>query len=77
MSEQATLDLPRWDLSDLYMAADDPKIDEHLAEQQRLAEEFEKNYKSRIAAADLEAPLLAQALDDYESLARLGGKIGS
>src|SRR5262245_5811280 len=39
-----------WDLSDLYLAVDDPRIEGDIAEAKRRAEAFEKSYRGKIAA---------------------------
>src|SRR5579884_1706794 len=58
-----------WDLSDLYRAVDDPKINEDLAEAMSRAQAFEASYRGKIdvpagpAAADLR-----RAMEELESL---------
>ncbi len=60
--------LPTWDLSDLYNAVDDPHLDTDIEACKTQAAEFETTYKNTIAANDLQAAHLRQALDAYESL---------
>lgn len=72
-----TTELPRWDLSDLYAGHDDPKLDEHLSDYLKRAQAFEEKFQSKICAEDLSADTLLEALETYESMMRLAGKVGS
>jgi len=40
----------KWDLSDLYLGLDDPRIEADLADAKRRAETFEANYRGKIAS---------------------------
>ncbi|MFQ5794694.1 MAG: M3 family oligoendopeptidase [Candidatus Bipolaricaulia bacterium] len=62
--------LPTWDLSDLYVGVDDPKLDEDLTAVKARAADFEKNYKGTIATEGLTAEHLRAVLDEYEALSR-------
>ncbi len=66
MTEQAAAALPSWDLSELYAASDDPRIDADLAEVLALAQAFEADYKGRLA--ELDDAALAEAFRRYEAL---------
>ena len=69
--------LPAWDLSDLYQAVDDPKIDADMARALENAKAFSDKYRGKIAHVELTPALLRQALDDYESLTRLQSRPGA
>ena len=72
-----TAALPTWDLSDLYAAIDDPRLDADIEEVKRRAQKFEATYKETIATPDVSAAHLRVALNDYESLLTLEYKPGS
>lgn len=65
----------RWDLSDLYKSIDDPKLKRDRTTVVKKAEDFAKTYKSNIA--DLSASEFEGALQDYEDILELIGRIGS
>ena len=54
--------LPTWDLTDLYAAVDDPKIDSDMDASRQQASAFESRYKGTIACDELTAAHLLQAL---------------
>lgn len=60
--------VPSWDLTDLYAAVDDPKLNGHMAAVLQQSAEFEARYKGTIAVAGLSAAHLLAALRAYESL---------
>jgi len=60
--------LPTWDLTDLYAAVDDPKIDSDMDASRQQASAFESRYKGTIACDELTAAHLLQALEAYEAL---------
>jgi oligoendopeptidase F len=72
-------ELPEWDLTDLYSDMDSPELkrDLALAAEQSIA--FEKRWKGTLAseAAAGSASRLGQALQDYEALEELMGRIAS
>lgn len=73
MSE-TVLELPTWDLSDLYAGVDDPKIDQDLQAALERARRFEETYRGKIADGRLDPSQLKGALDEYESLQRQAGR---
>ena len=73
MSE-TVLDLPTWDLSDLYEGVDDPRIEADLEASLERARRFEERFRGRIAVPDLKARTLREALDEYEALQRQSGR---
>ena len=42
----------RWNLTDLFASADDPKIEANLSRELERAREFEKKYRGTIASLD-------------------------
>ena len=71
------VELPRWDLSDLYQGTGDPKLEADLNQLDELSETFQKDYETRLSSGKLSSTELKQALDRYESLVSLATKIGS
>ena len=65
----------RWDLSDLYASIDDPALQSDREKVVQKAEDFSEKYKGRIA--DLDAAQFRQALEEYEEIIDLMGRIGS
>ena len=59
---------PVWDLSDLYDAIDDPRIEADVAAARERAQAFEARYAGQIAAAAVSAETLRGALDEYEAI---------
>lgn len=57
-----------WNLGDLYDGMDDPRIDETVNASQVRAEQFERDYKGKIAVPGLTAETLGAALREYESI---------
>jgi oligoendopeptidase F len=66
-----------WNLSDLYVGTDDPRIAETLDAAQARAEQFQTRYKGKINRPDLTSETLAAALREYEAIEQQGGKPGS
>ena len=62
--------LPTWDLSDLYAAPDDAKIEIDMEEVRRRAAAFAEAYRGGIDRADLEPGRLKEALEEYEAIIR-------
>lgn len=61
-------DGPTWDLSSLYVAPDDPALEEDLQQALRQADRFRHDFRGRIASDSLSAELLAAALRASEEL---------
>ncbi|PZO77928.1 MAG: oligoendopeptidase F [Mesorhizobium amorphae] len=72
-------DLPEWDLSDLYPAMDAPELKADIARAGTDAADFEKRWKGALAseAGKGEGGRLGQALQEYEALEELIGRIVS
>ena len=65
---------PVWDLSDLYDAIDDPRIEADVAAAQARAQAFEARYAGQIASPALSAETLRAALDEMSW--RLHARVG-
>ena len=60
----------RWNLTDLYASADDPKIEANLSRELERAREFEKRYKGKIASLDPKSfATMMDELSEYEESA--------
>lgn len=66
--------LPAWDLSELYKGIDDPNVNKDLDKYRRLCASFAKKYKGKLAGLSAEA--FAQALDTYNKLSEMAGRLG-
>lgn len=64
-----------WDLSDLYDSPDSAELKEDKERVRKLAENFAKKYKGRVA--ELNASEHSEALKEYEEIVQIAGKIGS
>ena len=65
----------RWDLSDLYAGATDPKLDADLSEARQRAQAFESRWRGQINAEPGIAPGdLCEAVAELEAIAELVGK---
>ncbi len=64
----------KWDLRDLYNAPDDPAIEADLAKAEKMAADFEADYRGKIDSPDLTAEFLAGALRRYEEIISLMSK---
>jgi len=65
----------QWDLSDLYSSIDDPALEKDKQRVRDLADDFAARYKGNVSTLDEEG--LRQALQEYEELIEIIGKIGS
>lgn len=64
-----------WDLGDLYDSIEDPALQKDKDKVQQMAGKFSTTYKGKVKS--FEAKELHQALQEYEELIELIGKIGS
>lgn len=64
-----------WDLSDLYLSIDDPKIKFDIDRITSDAKSFEKKYRNKINNEDLDADLLYESVSELESISERSGKI--
>src|SRR5437588_7628239 len=72
--------LPEWDLRDLYRSLDDPQVKRDLDRADAECIAFEEGYRGKLAAiaASIEAGrTLAAAVERYESIAELLGRLDS
>ncbi|HKK44675.1 MAG TPA: M3 family oligoendopeptidase [Balneolaceae bacterium] len=65
----------QWDLSDLYESIEDSALHDDKKKVGELADTFASKYKGKVA--ELDEQQLKQALQDYEELIEIIGKIGS
>ncbi|NLG91442.1 MAG: M3 family oligoendopeptidase [Acetobacter sp.] len=72
---QGAASLPRWDLSALYAGMDDPKLHADLAEAEKKAQDFAKQYQGKISG--LSGKELADAIATFEVIEEMLGKAGS
>jgi len=64
-----------WDLSDLYKSIDDPELEQDRETVLEKADEFAETYKGRIT--ELDSGQFKKALQEYEDILEMIGKIGS
>lgn len=74
--DDASGDLPRWRLADLYPAMDSPELVDDMARAAREAEAFATAWKGALAAA-AQAGTLGKAVQAYEAIEDLIGRIAS
>ena len=70
-------DLPEWDLSDLYMAPEAPELKRDLTTAEEKTGALRVKYQGKLNAIAEDGAALAEAVESYEALADLLGKIGS
>ncbi|SHF40891.1 oligoendopeptidase F [Fodinibius roseus] len=75
VSDQTGAEKITWDLSDLYASIDDPDLQDDKKRVRKLAEEFASSYKGNVTEFDEKN--MKRALQDYEKILELLGKIGS
>ena len=68
-------DLPSWDLSDLYPGIRSPALEADFAEAARAAKAFHAHYAGHLAA--LSGAELAQALEEYQRIEEIEGRLAS
>jgi oligoendopeptidase F len=72
--------LPEWNLADLYSGLDAPEVKNDLARAEEDSVAFEQDYKGKLAgmaAAEDAGPTLAKAVQRYEALDDLMGRLAS
>ncbi|MEO4001613.1 M3 family oligoendopeptidase [Mesorhizobium sp. CAU 1732] len=76
---QALTDLPEWNLADLYSGMDAPELKRDLLSVAKDAAAFEDRWKGTLADEASKGPAsgLGKAVQDYEALEDLMGRIGS
>ena len=70
-----TASLPSWDLTDLYAAPTDPRVEADLKHVQEGADKFAAAYQGRLEG--LSGAELAKAISEYEALQEIPGRIMS
>lgn len=66
--------LPEWDLSDLYLSIDDPKIEDDLQKLTDLSKKFSDKYKGKIS--ELKSSELLGAVKEYDDIHSIESKLG-
>jgi len=67
--------LPRWDLRDFYPSYDAPEVAADLERARKMAENFHRQYAMKIEG--MRANEIAEAIEAYEAITDLLGKLGS
>lgn len=67
--------LPQWDLKDLYTGIDDPSVQNDFNEVETRSHAFAKRYEGRLA--HLTGDELAGAIEEYESIEEIFGKLST
>src|SRR5690625_3216110 len=75
VNDQTGAENIQWDLSDLYASVDDPALQSDIRRVEKLTREYASSYKGKIREFD--EGRLKQALQEYEDILELLGKIGS
>jgi len=79
-SANAPVDLgqmPEWNLSDLYPAPDSPDVERDFAAAAAEAKRIRQTYQGRLVAMGRDGAALAEAVQAYEKLGDLMGRLGS
>lgn len=66
-----------WDLTDFYDGINDPGIDEDISKAMEKAEALDDKYRGTIGSGDLTPSELSNALEKYEGIYELAGKMAS
>ena len=75
--QQKLCEMPQWDLSDLYRGMDDPALERDLEKAREGAIAFEKEYQGRLGELAADGEGLGRAVEEYERLSELFGRMGS
>lgn len=67
----------QWDLTDFYQGTDDPRIEKDFDDALKRAADFADTYRDRLAGNELSPREFRDALDEYEAIFELVGKLGS
>ena len=74
-STAQTDQLPAWDLSDLYLSPDDPRVMADLTQTEQTAKAFAQSRAGKLA--DLSGADLAAAIAEYEQIQEMLGRVAS
>jgi oligoendopeptidase F len=69
--------MPVWNLADLYPAPDSPEVANDLGRMAADAKALKDRYQGKLAGLGGDGPALAEAIEAYERLADLMGRLGS
>jgi oligoendopeptidase F len=67
--------LPRWDLKDFYSSQEDPQIQKDLTQARKMADTFATTYASKFTNTKCSGKELLQAIQEYEKIEELLGKL--
>lgn len=68
-------ELPSWNLTDLYLGVDDPRLETDLSHTLKEAEGFEKKYRGQIASGGMTAKELSLGIRELESIREKGDRV--
>ncbi len=74
-SQPEPMDLPHWDLTDLYPAADSPAVEADLAKAETAARAFAAAHQAKLASSS--GSVLAGAIREYERIEEILGRLMS
>ncbi len=66
-----------WDLTDFYDSLEDPRIDKDIEEALKRADDFGEKYRGKVEERELTPAELDEAMEEYEAIYELMGKVGS
>lgn len=69
------IELPNWQLSDLYPTPESAEVKNDIAKLSQLVAQFANNYRAKITTSD--AMQLLQAVQDYEVISEIAGRLAS
>jgi len=69
--------MPEWNLADLYPGIDSPEVTRDLEKVAADAKALKARYQGKLAAMGRDGPALAEAIESYERLADVMGRLGS
>jgi oligoendopeptidase F len=70
-------DLPEWSLADLYAGPDAPEISRDLDAAAALARKLKETYHGKLVELARDGAVLGQAIEEFERLVELMGRLGS
>ncbi|MFP4001777.1 MAG: M3 family oligoendopeptidase [Thermoplasmata archaeon] len=76
-AQSTSADGVEWDLSDLYEGHDDPQLEKDIEKTVEKSEEFREKYKGKIEEAELSPAEFRKAMEEYEDIKEMIGKVSS
>jgi oligoendopeptidase F len=77
MTAQNLGPMPEWNLADLYPAPDSPEVSRDLAKAATDAKALKERYQGKLVSIGRDGRALAEAIEAYERLSDLMGRLGS